>query len=59
MTLDSVAVSLAECWELGQAYVALSGARSLKGLIVETLPKSVRVDPVVERFMEETFSEEE
>lgn len=39
--------------------MALSRARSLSGLIVDTLPTSTTVDPVVERFMEETFGERE
>ena len=59
MTLDRVVVDLDKCWEPGQAYVALSRARSLSGLIVETLPSSITADPIVEQFMLETFGEEE
>ena len=58
MTLDSVIVDLAKCFERGQAYVALSRARSLKGLIVETLPKPRTTDPVSDPFMENTFGED-
>lgn len=55
MTLDSAVVDLGTCWEAGQAYVALSRARSLSGLFVDTLPKDKMADPVVEQFMEESF----
>lgn len=52
MTLDRVEVSLANCFECGQAYVALSRARSLAGLrIIGALPaSSVRTHPKVAAF---------
>lgn len=57
MTLENVVVDLARCWEAGQAYVTLSRAKSLSGLIVDTLPTRVPFDPVVEEFMMATFGD--
>ena len=57
MMFDNVIINLAEGWKPGQAYMALSRAKTLGGLTVDELPESNEVDPAVQRFMEETFGD--
>lgn len=57
MSLDAVDVSLANTFEYGQAYVALSRARSLEGLRVRNFtPSCVRADPTVVQFYQQMAS---
>lgn len=56
MSLDSVEVSLARAFEAGQAYVALSRARSLAGLRVArggVTREAVRAHPAVLAFYQD------
>lgn len=51
MSLDCVEISLGRVFASGQAYVALSRARSLQGLrVLDFDPTVVRCDPRVLRF---------
>ncbi len=51
MSMDCVEISLARVFESGQAYVALSRARSLRGLRVIDFDKHcVRANPDVIKF---------
>ena len=61
MTLDFVTMDLGNCFEPGQAYVALSRARSLEKMLVTSLPGEhrLRPDPTVSDFMKETFGVED
>ncbi|UJO16276.1 ATP-dependent DNA helicase pfh1 [Fulvia fulva] len=57
MTLDNVVTSLDKCFAPGQAYVAMSRARSLRNMLIQSLPpKSMLLpDQTVHDFMERTF----
>ena len=56
MTLDRVIVDLADSFEEGQVYVALSRARSLEGLKVERLPMNdIGCNRRVRHFLRTTF----
>jgi ATP-dependent DNA helicase PIF1 len=57
MTLDKVEVDLSRTFEAGQAYVALSRARSLEGLKVVSFPPNAQMDadPQVKEFLQTAF----
>lgn len=56
MTLDKVVVDLSNTFEPGQAYVALSRARSLEGLKVESFSfAQLGADPQVKEFLRNAF----
>ena len=58
MTLDNVSIiSLDKSFAPGQAYVALSRARSMNTMSVQSLPapSKLRPDKTVQEFMEQTF----
>jgi ATP-dependent DNA helicase PIF1 len=60
MTLNKVIVDLARNFEEGQTYVALSRARSLYGLKVESLGRLMRgPNEQVIKFLEEKFGDTE
>jgi ATP-dependent DNA helicase PIF1 len=51
MTLDCVEISLSRVFECGQAYVALSRARSLKNLrVIDFDMNSIRTNDVVIKY---------
>ena len=50
MSLESVAISLRNCFSCGQAYVACSRAKSIEGLYIDTFDiSSIKADPLVSR----------
>lgn len=58
LSLDRVIVNLGSVFEKGQAYVALSRARSLQGLKIEganeaTLKSGLQLDAEVRKFLEQ------
>ena len=53
MTLDCVEISLSRVFEYGQAYVALSRAKSLQNLkIIDFDVNSIKADEIVVKFYE-------
>jgi len=57
LTVDRLLVDLKGFWEPGQAYVALSRARSAEGLYLEDWdPRSILADPQVTRFHQALLS---
>jgi len=58
-TLDRMMVDLANLWEPGHAYVALSRVRAPSGLFIEKWsPRSIMVDPAVTHFHQNLSSPE-
>ena len=54
MSLDLVQVSLSKAFEAGQAYVALSRARTLQGLkVLDFKPSCVFANPTAVRFYQD------
>jgi hypothetical protein len=48
MSLESVAISLKNCFSCGQAYVACSRAKSIEGLYIDAFDiSSIKADPLV------------
>ncbi|KAK3953411.1 P-loop containing nucleoside triphosphate hydrolase protein [Pseudoneurospora amorphoporcata] len=62
MTMDRVIVDLSKAFVTGQAYVALSRARSLEGLTVDGSPRhllaGMGMDETVRKFLNDTFGDE-
>lgn len=57
MSLDKIRVHLARCFADGQAYVALSRARTLEGLFIADITgKSIRANPVALEFYRRSLS---
>ncbi len=57
-SIDSLLVDLSRLWESGQAYVALSRARSIQGLhITSWEPDSIITDPLVQQFYQQIKQE--
>lgn len=58
MTLDCVEVTLGRAFEAGQAYVALSRAKSLNSLrVLDFSSECVRADVVVLAFYRDVFQD--
>ncbi len=59
-TFDYVNIQAPDCWDPGQLYVALSRARSIKGihLVNKIGEKSLKTDPRVVEFYRNMFGEE-
>ncbi len=53
LTFDETMLDVSECFEPGQAYVALSRCRSLEGIVLRkpVLPQNIQADHVALRFM--------
>ena len=59
MSLDLVQVSLSKAFEAGQAYVALSRAKTLKGLsILDFKPSAVFANPLAVAFYQKLVDQE-
>lgn len=59
MTLERVEADLSNCFEVGQAYVALSRASSLGGLVLRSRfePSCVKVHPAALKFYRDVFQQ--